>query len=125
MKTQGKLDDENLRRTLKTQLRGCGSEWNILFDSSERLIDGTIDELTAEPKHPHPLKNFYEDYTKRIWGVGHTVYTPYDASIPVLPISGVTGRFGKPARKIGCRSLSLRVPERSIDLPPPLKPSAS
>ena len=93
MKTQGKLDDENLRRTLKTQLRGCGSEWNILFDSSERLIDGTIDELTAEPKHPHPLKNFYEDYTKRIWGVGHTVYTPYDASIPVLPISGVTEAF--------------------------------
>lgn len=56
----------------------------LLFDSDGSLIQCDIDELAVEPNHPHPLKQFYEDYRASLLKGGASVFTPYGASAFVL-----------------------------------------
>jgi len=92
-KGQQSLDSAKLLEALKARSEFCGTGWEMLFDSSGYLIDGAIDETTNEPDHLHPLAEFYEDYAKRFWGLGHSVFTPYDACVPVVSANGVAEAF--------------------------------
>jgi len=63
-----------------------------LFDDSGHLVNSRCDELEHEPSYPHPLLDFYRDYSQRF--LEHrSVFTPYEAAVAVSTISGVFGAF--------------------------------
>jgi 6-phosphofructokinase 1 len=69
------------------------SGWELLFDEAHGLIDCEVDGLKARSEFPHPLRSFYVQYGRRMWGAERTIFTPYEATVLVNDDHGVLEVF--------------------------------